>query len=70
MNWKKRDFRTRTSYLDYYKVILERVSFCKDLFKKEYHKARNTIHPKELPHLNEWLKAKQLLKHLSSSNKK
>ncbi|MFK7951243.1 MAG: hypothetical protein AB8B73_00230 [Ekhidna sp.] len=51
--------RFSVSYLDYYKDLLKRVSFCSDLFKKEYHKAREIVAPHELSHLDQWVKNKK-----------
>ena len=48
--------RFNVSYLDYYKDLLKRVSFCRDLFKKEYQKAREIVSPQELNHLDQWVK--------------
>ena len=44
-----------TSYLDYYKSILTKVSFDPRLFNKEYCKAARYLHPGELNDLNDWL---------------
>jgi hypothetical protein len=33
----------KTTYLDYYKIILDKVSFDSNLFSKEYHKALRTL---------------------------
>ena len=48
------------SILNYYKEILEKVSFEEELFKKEYSKALNHIHPNNHFELQEWLRVKGL----------
>jgi len=45
-----------TSFLDYYKMILEKVSFDKALFMKEYRKALRGLPPEETYKLNAWVK--------------
>ena len=45
----------KTSFLDYYKVILGKVSFSRDLFHKEYHKALGTLSKSEGNALRRWL---------------
>ncbi|WP_035463721.1 hypothetical protein [Algoriphagus vanfongensis] len=45
----------KTSYLDYYKTILEKVSFDKNLLMKEYHKALQVLQEYEKKELNNWL---------------
>jgi hypothetical protein len=45
----------RTSFLDYYKLILDKVSFDQELFRKEYHKARKGLMDHERDELNQWL---------------
>ncbi len=54
MNWEKKNIASKTSYLEYYKTVIEKVSFCQKLIRKEYLKAKKVIHPSELPHFNEW----------------
>lgn len=49
-----------TSFLDYYKTILEKVSFDSYLLTKEYRKALNTIHPSEIKEFEQWMKSKKL----------
>lgn len=44
-----------TSFLDYYKIILKKVSFDDDLFIKEYQKAINSLEPDEVSILNRWI---------------
>lgn len=45
----------RTSFLDYYKLILDKVSFDQDLFRKEYEKAKKGLLDHERDELNQWL---------------
>jgi hypothetical protein len=45
-----------TSFLDYYKMILDKVSFDPGLFSKEYQKAIHTLRENEAVDLNHWLK--------------
>ncbi len=46
----------KTTYLDYYKQVLRKVSFCNVLFRKEYKKARRLINAKERMTLDRWIK--------------
>lgn len=46
-----------TTFLDYYKTILEKVSFDPFLLAKEYHKALSTIHPSEIDEFQSWVKS-------------
>ncbi len=48
-------FARNTSFLDYYKVILQKVSFDDALFVKEYQKALNSLEPDEISILNRWI---------------
>lgn len=48
----------KNSFLDYYKEVLEKVSFDRDLLTKEYNKTVQTIDNSEIPLLNQWLKEK------------
>lgn len=50
----------RTSFLDYYKMILEKVSFDRQLLAKEYRKALTILHTHEARQLDQWMKAKGL----------
>ncbi|UZR96723.1 hypothetical protein [Chondrinema litorale] len=43
------------TWLSYYKVILEKVSFDNFLLKKEYNKAKKTLLPLQLEILEEWM---------------
>ena len=45
----------KTSFLDYYKLILDKVSFEQELFRKEYRKAMNRLMDSEQDELNRWL---------------
>lgn len=47
-------------FLDYYKMILEKVSFNTILFNKEYNKALQVLSPNEVETLNGWLEARGL----------
>lgn len=44
----------KTSFLDYYKLILQKVSFDQKLLKKEYSKALNTLNHLESQELEKW----------------
>lgn len=44
----------KTSYLDYYKLILEKVRFDKRLWKKEYKKALRFLDRDEAKELKAW----------------
>lgn len=54
----------KKSFLDYYKLILEKVSFDPYLFHKEYKKALNTINKDESVHLKRWLREQGLYSEL------
>ncbi|GGZ30989.1 hypothetical protein GCM10007049_24920 [Echinicola pacifica] len=45
----------KTSYLDYYKMILKKVSFNRALLKKEYFKAIRSLSKNEADQLKEWM---------------
>ena len=49
-----------TSFLDYYKIILDKVSFDPVLFRKEYQKAKRCLCNDEIHDLNGWLKSRGL----------
>ncbi len=51
----------KTSYLDYYKLVLDKVSFNGHLFSREHKKAMKTLQPEERVCLNNWLKTRGLL---------
>jgi hypothetical protein len=46
----------KTSYLDFYKVVLEKVSFNSHLLSKEYRKAVRDLSEPEKKELTKWLK--------------
>lgn len=48
----------KTSFLDYYKLVLEKVSFDGQLFDKEYFKALSVLSEHEKTQLERWLKVK------------
>ena len=50
----------KTTFLDYYKMILEKVSFDYRLLQKEYQKALAVLEQKEAKLLNVWLKRRGL----------
>ncbi|WKN33853.1 hypothetical protein PZB74_11010 [Porifericola rhodea] len=56
----------KTSFLDYYKLILEKVSFDPQLLTKEYRKALNALHAQEAQQLESWLIEKGLHPHTLS----
>lgn len=45
----------KTSFLEYYKIILEKVSFDESLLAKEYQKALKLIQKEEVEALDQWL---------------
>ncbi|WP_185154367.1 hypothetical protein [Fulvivirga sp. M361] len=45
----------KTSFLDYYKTILEKVSFDDLLLAKEYQKAKSIIDQSQHYHLDDWM---------------
>jgi hypothetical protein len=47
-----------TSFLDYYKIILDKVSFDPVLFQKEYQKAKRNLRTDEIRDLNWWLQSR------------
>ena len=44
-----------TSFLDYYKIILDKVSFDPMLLRKEYQKAKRNLCTNEVKELDRWL---------------
>jgi len=56
-----------TNFLDYYKMVLDKVSFDRDLFVKEYRKATNQLPNHEVADLNRWISARGHQKILSTS---
>lgn len=59
----------KTKLLDYYKMILNKVSFDANLFVKEYQKAVRSLHINEVDDLNDWLKSNGLIVMASRSEK-
>jgi len=57
----------KTKLLDYYKMILHKVSFDNNLFLKEYRKAIQSLQNNEIGHLDNWLKENGLYALLSQS---
>lgn len=53
------------SFLEYYKLVLNKVSFDKNLFRKEYGKALRFLGETEKIKLNNWIKACGLHKNIS-----
>ena len=51
----------KKSYIQYYKEILHRVSFCRILFRKEYLKAKRTLTPCEFPQLVSWVRENKFI---------
>lgn len=58
----------KTSMLEYTKIILEKVSFDKRLFVKEYKKSILRLHAAEVSALKHWLRIKYLSGQLTGSN--
>ena len=56
----------QNKFLNYYKLILDKVSFDRQLFMKEYRKALGWLSPREVDDLHRWLEAKGLSVPLSS----
>lgn len=48
----------KTTFLDYYKMVLEKVSFDRQLFMKEYRKALGRLSENEVANLNTWLQSR------------
>lgn len=51
--------RNKNTFLDYYKTVLEKVSFDYQLFSKEYRKAINTLSREETAALNTWIQSRE-----------
>lgn len=45
----------KKTFLEYYQIILEKVSFNKDLFQREYLKAKKYLNAKEIEVLDAWV---------------
>ncbi len=56
------------TYLDYYKIILGKVSFDPQLFSKEYLKAKQNLKSNEIGDLNNWIHANGLQVILTNSS--
>jgi len=50
----------KTTFLEYFKIILSKVSFDSYLLTKEYWKAVNNISKKEKEELDQWIEQKGL----------
>lgn len=50
--------RMKNTFLDYYKMILDKVSFDGDLLAKEYAKALNILNQDEARTLEHWVKSR------------
>jgi len=50
----------KKSFLDYYKEILEKVSFDQYLFNKEFYKAVKSVESDEIQKLMEWIEERGL----------
>ena len=48
----------KNTFLDYYKMILDKVSFDDELLAKEYAKALNILKEEEARNLENWVKSK------------
>ena len=53
-------FKVKTSFFDYYKLILSKVSFDVSLLNKEYQKALEILQPNEVQQLESWLMSEGL----------
>ncbi len=52
----------KTSFLEYYKLILDRVSFNEQLFQKEYRKAMKVLDSTDREKLKDWAASQILAK--------
>jgi hypothetical protein len=52
------------SFLDYYKLILNKVSFDQGLVLREYHKAKLMLKKEDLKELKKWMKNSGLVKEI------
>ena len=50
----------KTSMLEYFKIILDKVSFDKKLFRKEYRKSLSSLTKDEANQLKDWLRQQSL----------
>ncbi len=62
----------KTTMLDYCKLILQKVSFNRRLFLKEYRKSYRWLKPSECLHLRQWIKQSrhQVVKENNRTTKK
>ncbi|MBD3627462.1 hypothetical protein [Cyclobacterium sp.] len=60
----------KTSYLDYYKMILEKVSFDYSLLKKELTKANQILTKEEKSKLRKWMLQNGLFTEVSGDNQR
>jgi acyl carrier protein len=51
--------------LEYYKSILEKISFDKELFNKEYQKAKETLNQEEQDELIKWIDDNKLIQKMN-----
>jgi len=51
----------KNTFLDYYKIVLDKVSFDHQLFMKEYRKALGLLSAREVNDLHSWLDSRGLL---------
>ncbi|WP_339756727.1 hypothetical protein [Algoriphagus aquimarinus] len=56
----------KRSFLNYYKTILEKVSFDKKLLEKEYKKAKRLLEGPEAKDLDYWVKSQGLLRKMEA----
>ena len=57
-----------TSFLDYYKLILAKVSFDRALFNKEYQKALKQLQEHEAEKFHQWLESTGYINNLQIKN--
>lgn len=58
----------KNSFLEYYKEILEKVSFDPDLLNKEYHKAIKSLNHSEVQQFENWIYERGLSSSLAPIN--
>lgn len=57
----------KTSFLDYYKTILSKVSFDEQLLQKEYQKALNCLRSSDARELDSWISQAGLYDRINGS---
>jgi len=57
----------KTSFLEYYKMVLDKVSFDHQLFTKEYRKAVAMLQSNEVDDLNAWIRSRGLQSGVSNT---